>query len=292
MQHLVTRNCTAMTTVLVSEQAWDFSQEVIRKTLHMLGYPRDKNMHMHGGAVASDEMRFYLHSPQHCGKVIVVPPMILTDLDDAILLAEAWQVEFHLTSPVPLVSAVLFNGHWIRVIAVPCDWQLHWASNLEGIQAWALMFPFDKLPTQIQQELPSVFVQDCGFQEFAWIKSLVTASVPQSMTTKEASQWRHLFWQQLFVEKPMQRTEWVSLGGQSELETAIAAILREHGVFPERVVERAKQVIQQLGTTPVTNAIHAARPWASLGKLANSQTPRLRLIWEDEFSKIAQSQTA
>jgi hypothetical protein len=154
------------------------------------------------------------------------------------------------------------------------------------------MFPFDKLPTQIQQELPSVFVQDCGFQEFAWIKSLVTASVPQSMTTKEASQWRHLFWQQLFMEKPMQRTEWVSLGGQSELETAIAAILREHGVFPERVVERAKQVIQQLGTTPVTNAIHAARPWASLGKLANSQTPRLRLIWEDEFSKIAESQTA
>lgn len=72
------------------------------------------------------------------------------------------------------------------------------------------MFPFDKLPTQIQQELPSVCVQDCGFQEFAWIKSLVAASVPQSMTTKEASQWRHLFWQQLFMEKPMQRTEWLT----------------------------------------------------------------------------------
>ena len=111
----------AQSVVLFSEQAWDFSQEVIRKTLHMLGYPRDKNIHVQGGPVASDEMRFYLHSPQHCGKVIVVPPMILTDLDDAILLAEAWQVEFHPTSPVPLVSAVLFNGHWIPVIAVPCD---------------------------------------------------------------------------------------------------------------------------------------------------------------------------
>eukprot|EP00435_Cladocopium_sp_Y103_P035850 s3491_g9.t1 len=277
--------------ILTSEHPWDFSADVLTKTTQMIGRPRHDNILWQGGAVASDEMRFYLQGLQQSGKAQIVPPLIVTDIDDAIVLAEAWRIEFSQYGQLPLASAVLFNGHWFPVVAVPCDGKLSWASTSGGIEIWPLLFPFDDLPLPLQKDLPSAFDQDCGFQTFAWIKTLVTASIPEPMFPEEACKWRTLFWQHLSFHHTPMNLEWVALGGQTELETAIAAILREHGVFPERVGERARHVIQQLGTTPLTHAINSARPWAAIKELANSQTPRLRLIQEDEFSKIAQSRT-
>eukprot|EP00435_Cladocopium_sp_Y103_P007751 s3111_g2.t1 len=277
--------------VLISDTEWNFTDTLFAKTLSMLGKARHDNLHLQGAAVASDEMRFYLQGLQHMGRAQVVDPLIITDLDDAILMAEAWRLQFCSTTSVPLVSAILFNGHWAPVVAIPCDQALHWATNSFGESIWPLMFPFMTIPTKIQHELQSQFSQDCGFQTFAWIKSLVMVTPPQSMTIDEAANWRFLFWQHLVIAQVRNSTEWITLGGQTELETALAAILREHGVFPDRALDRARQVIQQIGITPLTHAINATRPWASIKELANSQTPKLRLIWEDEFSKVVQSRT-
>ena len=82
------------------------------------------------------------------------------------------------------------------------------------------------------------------------------------------------------------------LGGHNEdLETALGAMLREHGVFMERVQDRAKALIQKLGSQAILTAIKSARPWQSLKQLANEQHPTIRLIQEDEFQRVLNDRT-
>ena len=111
------------------------------------------------------------------------------------------------------------------------------------------------------------------------------------MDALESCKWRAGFWHQLIMHGTSRTQEWIALGGQTELETAVAAILREHGVFHDRVLDRAKLVINKIGQPQVLQAMKATRPWAALKELANDQVPKLRLVMEDGFSKVVHART-
>ena len=63
------------------------------------------------------------------------------------------------------------------------------------------------------------------------------------------------------------------------------------GFFPDRVQERATQVLKSLTSTAVAGAFKAARPWQQLKQLASNHTPSLRLVLEDELQSTIKART-
>eukprot|EP00438_Fugacium_kawagutii_P001377 Skav209295 [mRNA] locus=scaffold994:15616:25217:+ [translate_table: standard] len=208
-------------------------------------------------SVAIDEMQYYLHQLNLSNHALALPTVLLESLED-----------------VPAVE----------------DRPLQVMTTVAGAGIWTLLYPHDVHRVEVieTEELPLLFKWDCGFQAFSWIVSQVTVTEVQSMSIVRATQWRQMFLQKIFHQGVWHlKQHHLHVGGHgSELEIAVAAILRTHGVFHDRAIERAQTILKQLGPSAVTNAIKSTRPWASLKSLANAQTPRLRLVQEDEFQQV------
>ena len=85
----------------------------------------------------------------------------------------------------------------------------------------------------------------------------------------------------------------VELGAHGhELETAVKALLKEHGVFTDRLHERTHQLIQKLGAQAVHHAFQSKRPWMALKDLANAAQPKFKIIQEDEFDQVVKARSA
>eukprot|EP00438_Fugacium_kawagutii_P010965 Skav219582 [mRNA] locus=scaffold249:234653:239093:+ [translate_table: standard] len=154
------------------------------------------------------------------------------------------------------------------------DWWEQVRSSRAKPVVSAMLYKSHWIPMVIHPgDQPKVVTTDEGAKEL------------QPMLQTRACEWRFLFWQHLLTQEPAM-TGFMPLGGHPELETAIAAMLREHGVFPERVMERSKAVINSLGSTTVTQLLHAPKPWQALKDRANKHVPRIRLIHEDEFEQM------
>ena len=254
--------------------------------------PRKEAALFQRAAVPDDEMRFYLSSFAS-SDIPAVEPLIIDDLADACALADAWLAEAAGLHPT-VVSAIWFNDHWIPVMFTQTQYQIHLNTTLEGLELMPILFPTTR-STELQAhgigEVQQEFFHDCGFQVFRWLIDQTRKREVGSASIQDAQKWRFLFWQKT-LSTPAQEVENIRfLGGQNELETAIAAILKEHGVFGPRVADRAKQVIQQIGAQPLTAALRSTRPWTAIKELANQQNPKLRLIQEDEFNQVVQART-
>ena len=228
-----------------------------------------------------------------------VPPAVISTLDDAKLIAQAWFAEVHpLVTQGTVLSALLINHHWIPVAFCPTSHSIEALTTTEGARYWPMLFP-DISPIQVfsQRDAGSLFHQDCGFQTVAWLLAHVMECDSAeghlcSMPTQAANAWRSLFWQHLYVYPAIGHPPLLCLGGQSELETAVSMMLKEHGVFTDRLQERTKTVLHKFGAAAVAQAIRSARPWAALKDLANQHTPRFRLILEDEFQQIIKQRSS
>eukprot|EP00435_Cladocopium_sp_Y103_P017673 s1448_g4.t1 len=258
--------------------------------LHRL--PRREAVLFQQQAVATDEMQFYLQGLSQF-QVRSVPPLVITDLGDASTLAAAWYMEAHGVSRIT-VSAIWLNFHWIPIIFSHADKLPLFITTTEGAHLMPLLFPATvqgEFQVCVQGSISSTTAHDCGFQALGWILAQLRQDQVTSSPVSQARAWRFAFWQHVLSSATIcPEAPWL-LGGQSELETAVAAILKEHGVFSNRVMDRAKYVIQQLGATPITNALRSTRPWVAIKELANQQSPKLRLIQEDEFNQVVQSRT-
>ena len=229
-------------------------ETVTNMLVHM---PRIESALLQGPAVASDEMMFYLTAISAVGLAKAKPPFILDGMTDLLVDAQIWiegvdhinqfnaqQMVYSADKwmnclPVQeaTVTALWFKYHWIPVWLVPTADGITVHTTFEGIQVWELLFPWWQTIVQVHDALPPSFDHDCGFRTFAWLVSQSTQTPLASLSVAEAWGWRHLFWQSLVTNpKPVVR---FVLGGQSELETALQAILREHGVFASRLPERA-----------------------------------------------------
>lgn len=297
--------------IIVAQAPIDIHQRSLPDRMTLLSsLPRLESSLLQGPSVASDEMMFYLTAIATVGLAKAKPPFIMDGMTDLLVDAQTWiagldQVNLHnaqqLASlakqwihhhPVQeaTVTAIWSNYHWIPVWIVPTSNELIVHTTFEGMRVWELLFPWWSSTLNVHDDLPQVFPMDCGFRTFAWLVGQCTHTSVTSLTVSEARGWRNLFWQTL-VTIPRLSHQFV-LGGQSEIEVAIQAILREHGVFPSRLPERTAQLVKSFSVQALASVFQASRPWQALKQLASSAKPPIRLVLEDELQVTIKSRTA
>ena len=245
------------------------------------------------GCVATDEMVFYLQGIAKAHQVHAVSPLIVHTHDEVNLLLQAWKQELRAPFEV-IVTAVLSGKHWIPFVFHPQNSEVHKVvTTSEGKSLWEFFFPIADNPVVVQEViLPAAqFPFDCGFRSLEWIIAVLQQQQPVGLSLEDAGHWRFLFWQHLFTSNASFQIVPVVLGGHSELETALMALLREHGVFADRVAERAQMLIQKLGAGPLHKAFQARRPWMAIKDLANAVQPKVKIVQEDEFDKVVNARS-
>lgn len=256
--------------------------------------PRFKLLLVQQGWVAYDEMLFYITALAEKSKVRFVEPLIVMDLEDVPVLTEAW---LHHISQVAtqgtVITAILWCGHWIPFVFQQGPDQLLGISTEEGVNIWPLTKD-ENCDMAAEGVVNAVFPNDCGFQSFAWLGARLGETIEQGkMSSDSAESWRFLFWQKLMLNaEQAKQWKYVMFGGHGdELQLAVAAILKDHGVFGERVFARAKEVIDRIGKHEVQQAVASIRPWVAIKQLANKVTPKLTLVWEDEFNQVVKARS-
>lgn len=258
------------------------------------GLTRILSVHTQGAAVANDEMDFYLGSIQKCLKIGITASLLVPCLEDVHIATAAWFSEIQcLVFHKPVASTILLGNHWIPVFVERRNSQIVVHTTLEGVDAWqTLGMDPNLLSTTRASPLPKAFDKDCGFQAFAWLVSMTYGEVePTLFTPAFAKNWRMLFWIHLLMQPSKAHViSSFAVGGHNpRLQTAVATILREHGVPIEQAATRASEVISSLGTDRITTCLKEPRPWASLKQLANSQQPPMRLILPKELQKMVEA---
>ena len=250
--------------------------------------PRYKSMLHQGARVAVDEMVFYLNSIAVKYGVHAAVPFILSTCEDVALLVDAWlDMSSDNGKHEKFVSAMLLGGHWTPVVVVAEHGKFQLHTDPVGAEAWKA-FNVPAVQVHVGGSCESNFTHDCGFQTVAWLSNFLDSNAIRVMSSDAAASWRFLCWQKTLMTPSTAKTAtFVLLGGHSqEIQVALAAILREHGVFSDRAMKRANEVLECLGSSAVEQAIHSVRPWVTLKQHANRQTPKLQLVQEDEFQKI------
>ena len=261
------------------------------RALELQAIPRLESLLLQHGAVASDELTFYMSIIAHHVGIACVNPWVVNTLLDFAESVEQWFSQIVLQSKTVL-TAMLIHNHWIPFVFEKSTDSWNVITTQDGKNIWSqLRFPdnHDLFEVPIQH---GIFPEDCGFQTVDWFNAVVSTETPQGMDIHKADEWRQCYWQKMYMDDKSVVGKPFFLGGHNdELETALGAILREHGVFIERVPERAKALIQKLGASAVVNAIKSPRPWQALKQIANDQTPVIRLVHEDEFQRVLADRT-
>ena len=256
--------------------------------------PRAFSVFTQGPSVAQDEMDFYLQSIQQHRKINMVPSLFVPYLEDVKIASAAWfsDLQFQV-SKGSVISAILLGSHWIPIFLSCVEAKIVVFTTREGVDAWqTLGLDPNFLSSQVAAPLMKVFDKDCGFQAFAWLVSKSYAeNEPTAFTPAFAKQWRVLFWVSVMMHpSKSESTKIVAVGGHNpEIQTAVAAILREHGVPIDQAASRAIEVLQSLGQEKITQCLQDTRPWASLKQLANRHQPPLRLIMPGEMQKLIEA---
>ena len=185
----------------------------------------------------------------------------------------------------PFASAILHENHWIPVLARPGA-NCHLVTTPEGSKL--LSDGVVDLDVPIQSKvMHSAFAADCGFQAFAWLLGQAQQSEPEVLTPKQAEGWRHLFWKYLFgTDAHATIIDALAIGGMlhdNHMLTQLSDLLKQHGVWSDRVFDRANVVMQKLGLSQVRSIMTSKKPWADLKAAANHQQPVLKLVMADEL---------
>ena len=253
--------------------------------------PRYQSILLQGGRVAYEEFAYYTSSFIAAEQARVVSPIIVLDLKDVALLVESWMHEVRENGiDLPVATAIITSDHWVPFLFRFQNGKWVGKSSPEGCCLWDL-FGVDQVEMQLGQEVGKCFAYDCGFQTFAWLLSEVLCTEQHCIPIDQAALWRFLFWQhQLVSQSNVVESAIVILGGHpDEVVTAVAALLKEHGVFNDRVIARTNEAIEVLGRQAVIQAIQGTRPWVAIKQLANQKTPQFKLVREDEFQAVLHS---
>lgn len=245
-----------------------------------------------GGAVAFDEMVFYLTAIHETQQVGMLVPLVIPYLMDLQQQSVAWISEIPVGTSS--VSAILVNNHWIPFVIHNQGASFDVVTVVEGQQIGQLIFQSLTVQYHVIPAVPVTFRDGCGFQAIAVILAVIAGVEVSPFTRQKASAWRLLFWQKVYVgQQPFSEGHHLMLGSAQspELETAIATLLREHGVASDQVVDRAKQVISRLGAVPIQQALQSDRPWPAIKALANASSPPFRLIQPAEFQQVVKQRT-
>ena len=298
----------ALKWIEVSQFPLPAQRPIHERSMHLQALPRHESILLQGGAVALDEMRYYLSAIDTVGIAKSWEPLLLHSLTDLHTEAAEWlgdlqsYAEHHVQGlravatswwaeiPIEAIATMIWvSNHWVPVWLVPGTHTFAVHTTEEGQGLWGMLFPSWEGELYTHPAYTSQFAEDCGFQAYAWLISQCTHMEGNQLNAAEAAGWRQLYWQQTLITRPALTS--LLLGGQTELETALHALLREHGVFPERLQDRVALVLKSLSHQALIGVFHATRPWQQLKQLATSHTPSIRLVLEDELQATIRART-
>ena len=265
---------------------------------------RSEALYHQGPLVAIDEMEYYLQSTHFLDRVQPFKPMELVSqsIEDESSDHQTMQIETWIRDNMPEMngrakaSAVLDQGHWNpivfelqqetfrAIVTQDCRFIAEAIEKIGKQQGWEVDIHY--------KILPQVFVADCGFQSLSWIVAVVGGSIGHNqlehLTIHQAIQWRKMFRQ--FLEDSSKGSEIIHslpLGGgkQDEVVKQLEQLLSTHGVFAERVSERAQTISSKIPAATLRSIVSAPRAWQDLKQAANSIKPPIRLILSDELQK-------
>ena len=263
--------------------------------------PRVIGLFEQGPFVAVDEASYYMQIAASTYGAIPADPLIVDSLNAGPLVAEAWfrnivdvaaiERKHAGASDVQVLSAILANGHWHPVhVRVGIDRKIKVSLSLGGEYLWKSLFSeaVRQAHTIKARPFETAFDNDCGFQLMPWWAHECTGEDFELVTLEQAERMR--FW---FAIKAMQTPgevipQTLLVGGANDLQVAAQAILKDHGVFPERLESRCDMVLERLGVHQVQSALQSTRPWAAIKALANQLQPRVQIILQDEFEQVKQ----
>eukprot|EP00435_Cladocopium_sp_Y103_P006454 s588_g2.t1 len=268
--------------------------KTIQSQLHDEIFPctRIEALQHQGPLVANDEMDFYLEA---VGVNQDVRPFPTADfpLDSDDHHVGAWimkAIQTNLQSKT-ICSAAIVGQHWTPIVIRqhPDAIQIH--TTAEGsrfVQIFQRTFKFPgKTIESSQVQLSHLFPGDCGFQALAWILACVGEYQPRPLPMEQAEQCRKVFAQYLFqTHQGSQSIESLPVGGakpDNELIQGLVSLLKDHGVWPERAVDRATKIANVIPPAALKSILSSRKSWADLKHAANQAKPPMKLIWQDEL---------
>ena len=244
--------------------------------------------------VAIDEMNYYLEATQFEDRAFSFPATVFLHEADVAETAHEWLDTAINTSDTsrPWCSAAIIACHWVPLVVSQDDHVVRVCTTPEGSclieEATKIANALGKTIEVTQKILPQCFTADCGFQSVAWLLAILSNLPVEAMTDDRAAQWRQLFINELCRQDKCD--EWIShldLGGakldQSEM-TKLTSLLTQHGVWPDRALERANQLISAMPAVNIRNILASHRPWQDLKAAANGVKPQIKLIMIDELN--------
>ena len=127
------------------------------------------------------------------------------------------------------------------------------------------------------------FPHDCGFQSFMWLTARAADSEFDPADWSRAIRMRCNFVLAVIGRDDHFRPRDWLLGSGSEVQIALAGVLREHAVPEAKVIERANMLISQLGEAKLHDMFRSKNPWKFLKQVCNNHKPKLQIVLEDEL---------
>ena len=256
------------------------TEEVEAKVSKM---PRWCSLLFQGGRVAHDEMSFYMQAVSHQSQVAMVYPLLLDALSTEQI--EEWKHEIAKTKQTT-ISIILTGHHWTPIVVeVDGDSRKIISPSNKASLISCIFGPGEHVEGL---SMPVQFQHDCGFQAFTWmIATLGSQKEVHVLSQSQATKWRMLYWQRLYMDPQANQAKVILLGGhEEELVTAVSAMLKEHGVSTDQVYQRAKGFISKVGAQEVHAAVVSSRPWQAIKRLANECKPAFRLVLQQELDQV------
>eukprot|EP00435_Cladocopium_sp_Y103_P006334 s3326_g2.t1 len=246
-----------------------------------------------GPWVATDEMDFYLDTLRqeqrmHPFPTIAFPPDCDTGHWGYKWITDA--IQTYLLDK-PICSAAIVGHHWIPIVIRQSPHVIHLHTTNEGrcltqLLNWHAQIRGKGVEVHLTQ-LPHVFLADCGFQVYAWIRTQLSKHPQQAMSVTQAGECRKLFAQYLFRTNLHTRIiVHLSVGGaklDSDMMQGLVSLLRDHGVWPERAADRASKIADVIPPATIKSILSSRKSWADLKHAANQAKPPMKLILQDEL---------
>ena len=131
------------------------------------------------------------------------------------------------------------------------------------------------------------FPHDCGFQSFMWLTARAADSEFDPADWSRAIRMRCNFVLAVIGRDDHFRPRDWLLGSGSEVQIALAGVLREHAVPEAKVIERANMLISQLGEAKLHEGARIHGSFSN--RFATITSRSCRLFWKMSFKLRSES---
>ena len=289
---------SALLTLVAPQVASQSTLESLRSQSIPAG-DRKQVLHTQGDLWADDELCFHLQktvrlapADQH---VISWDPLAITSLWTSQHEQLIYQWGQALPEVATIITAVWIKAHWVPFV---------WRKDNQKIFGYTYGNPQEhevslqqfhaKVGALCKCEIgplhneKALVNQYCGAVCMAYFQHLIDG---RAMPTGEQIPSCHQAFRQEFVEGLSNETSrpWIWGRGSDEVDVSLQTLLRQHGVSPEEVKDRAEHIKTTLGTFKVGQAMSSNNPWKDLKWLANQQLPPYQIIRPIELEKAIAS---